>query len=160
MPDCVVTLAAPVGAAIDLQTACAAVLTTLPDWFGQPQALATYAEDAARWPTWLARDADGAVCGFVTLREHHPGAWEVHCLGVCEAQHGRGWGRQLLDTASAWARARGGRWLQVKTLAAEHPSTAYANTRAFYLHMGFTPLETFPALWGPHLPCVQMLKAL
>lgn len=48
--------------------------------------------------------------------------------------------------------------LQVKTLAASHPSHEYALTRLFYERIGYVSLEVFPELWAPHLPVLQMVK--
>lgn len=62
--------------------------------------------------------------------------------------------------AEAWLQARGVRYLQVKTVAATSASTAYAETRAFYLRRGFTPLEVFPTLWDAHNPALQCIKVL
>ncbi len=56
--------------------------------------------------------------------------------------------------------AREVRLLQVKTLAAAHPSPEYAETRAFYRAMGYAELEVFAQLWGPGLPVLQWVKGL
>jgi len=46
----------------------------------------------------------------------------------------------------------------VKTIAASHPSAAYAQTRAFYSRMGYLAVEVFPELWSAANPCLQMVK--
>lgn len=33
-------------------------------------------------------------------------------------------------------------------------------TCRFYASIGYTPLETFPTLWGPKLPVLQLVKVL
>jgi hypothetical protein len=60
----------------------------------------------------------------------------------------------------AWLAAKNVRLLQVKTVAATSPSKAYAQTREFYSHLGFQPLEVFPLLWAPQNPCLQLVKWL
>ena len=51
-------------------------------------------------------------------------------------------------------------YLQVKTLGPSHPDENYASTRAFYLAMGFRPLEEFKHIWDEHNPCLIMVKKL
>ena len=36
----------------------------------------------------------------------------------------------------------------------------YARTRAFYLAMGFRPLEEFTQLWNEQNPCLLMVKRI
>ncbi len=136
-----------------------AVLRTLPRWFGVEASLLDYARDTSRFPTLVA-EGDAGVQGFLTLRPHFDRAWEVHCMAVRATARGGGIGTALLAHAEAFARARGVRFLQVKTIAPAHPSPEYAETRAFYAVRGFEPLEVFPALWGPANPCLQLVKAL
>ena len=52
------------------------------------------------------------------------------------------------------------RQMIVKTLSASDPSVEYAETRAFYARLGYTPLEEFPTLWGPGVPVLQLVKHL
>ena len=138
---------------------CERVLRSLPQWFGIEESLQAYARDAGTLPTFVS-EAGGGVDGFITLQRHFETAFEVHCLAVHADSRGTGIGRALLAHASAWAVAQGGRFLQVKTLAAGHPSAAYAETRAFYERAGFVPLEVFATLWSTAHPCLQLIKVL
>jgi len=135
------------------------VLRSLPEWFGLEAALIDYALDASRLPTFSVRK-DQALAGFLSLRQHFPQAWEISCVAVHANHRGGGIGKGLLQTAEAWCGLQGARILQVKTLADAHPSPAYQQTRAFYQHMGYIPLEVFPDLWSPQHPCLQMIKVL
>ena len=101
---------------------------------------------------------EAKTIGFLTLREHFPTAWEVHCLAVDARVRNRGVGRHLHAFAEHWLARQGVRFLQVKTLSASSPSKEYAETRAFYLAVGYQPLEEFPLLWGPGLPVLQLVK--
>ena len=134
------------------------LLRGLPQWFGIEEAIVHYVEDADHLPTYLAVDAD-TVVGAVLLRRHFPGAAEVHLMAVHPTRHRRGIGRLLLHAVEADLRAEGVRWLQVKTLGASKPSSAYAVTRAFYEASGFEPLEEISGLWGDN-PCLVMVKSL
>ena len=98
--------------------------------------------------------------GFVTVREHFPQSWEVHCIGVLAERRGQGIGMKLHAHVERWLEVQGVRFLQVKTLADMHPSKEYAETRAFYAGLGYTPQEVFPTLWGPRLPVLQLVKHL
>ena len=51
-------------------------------------------------------------------------------------------------------------YLQVKTLSDTHPDAAYARTRAFYMAVGFRPLEEFKTLWNEENPCLLMVKSV
>jgi GNAT superfamily N-acetyltransferase len=147
------------GPQLQQAAACEAVLRSLPAWFGIEEALVRYARESAELPTFAARGTSG-LDGFVTLREHFPQAWEVHCIAVHANARGQGIGRALLEQAEAWLRLRAALVLQVKTIAMTKHCPPYEQTRAFYTRMGFIPLEIFPQLWAPHNPCLQMVKML
>ena len=133
------------------------ILRSLPRWFGIEEALLQYAADSNRYPTFLAEEREPV--GFITVREHFQGSWEVHCVAVHAVHRSKGIGRRLHAHTEAWLQQQGVRILQVKTLAAAHPSPEYAETRRFYDAMGYTPLEVFPTLWGPKLPVLQLVKS-
>jgi GNAT superfamily N-acetyltransferase len=138
---------------------CEAVLRTLPAWFGIEHALVMYVADSAKLPTFALEDADRLV-GFLTLREHFPTAWEVHCMAIAAGARNGGLGSRLLAHCEDWLRSRGVEFLQVKTVAATSASKAYAETRKFYAARGFTALEIFPELWDPWNPALQCIKHL
>ncbi len=138
---------------------CESLIAALPDWFGIPESNASYLQNLSRLPSWVAL-AGARVVGAITLEPHFPASFEVHFMAVHPEHHRRGIGRALLDHLEAEARARGGRWLHVKTLAPSHPDPFYARTRAFYEAMGFGPLFESAALWGPENPAVILVKRL
>ncbi|QEX19815.1 hypothetical protein FRZ44_51300 [Hypericibacter terrae] len=135
------------------------ILSALPDWFGIPEAIEHYAEEAGGL-TLLAARRDDDLLGFVTLKPQSAYATELHCMGVLRAHHRLGIGRRLLRAAETSLLARGVEFLSVKTLAPEANWAPYDATRAFYRAMGFRPLETFPGLWSVEDPCLMMVKAL
>jgi ribosomal protein S18 acetylase RimI-like enzyme len=136
-----------------------ALIAALPEWFGIPESNAAYLASLARLPSWVAL-CDGRVVGAVTLEQHFASSFEVHFIAVRPELHRRGVGRTLVRHVAAEARARGGRWLHVKTLAPSDPDPNYARTRAFYEAMGFGPLFESPALWGPENPAVVLVRPL
>jgi GNAT superfamily N-acetyltransferase len=147
------------GPQLNARPACEAILRSLPQWFGIEEALQMYADDTRHLPTF-AGIKDDKIVAFLSLTEHFPHAWEIHCMAVHAAHRNAGWGRALVMHVQAWLAAKNVSLLQVKTVAATSQSQAYAQTRGFYSHLGFQPLEVFPTLWSPQNPCLQMVKAL
>jgi len=147
---------------------CEAILRALPDWFGIEEALIGYARAATELPTWIAEsnieNGPAQALGFVTVREHFPGAAEIHCIAVRPEAHRTGIGRMLVAHVERWLAARPGdargrRFLQVKTLGTSRPDPNYALTRKFYEGLGFAPLEEFPTLWGRN-PALMLIRQI
>ena len=148
-----------IGPTLNERKQCEEVLRSLPMWFGIEEALLMYADDSARLPTFAAIEGM-EVKGFISLLQHFPRAWEVHCIAVRADARNKGYGRALNAHAERWLSAQGVTLLQVKTVAATSPSKEYAQTRAFYNHLGYQPLQVFPELWSPRNPCLQLVKFL
>lgn len=148
-----------VGPSLQRAPECEAILRTLPMWFGIEDALQMYVRDSATLPTFGAEE-DGSLVGFLSLQEHFPRAWEVHCIAVRANHRGRGIGSHLLAHSEAWLARQGVRFLQIKTVADTSPSREYAETREFYRARGYAPLEVFPTLWNPRNPALQLVKVL
>ena len=148
-----------IGPDLDRTLDCEAVLRSLPRWFGIEHALLMYARDSAVMPTFALSEGLHLV-GFLTLREHFPDAWDIHCVAIRADARGQGHGSRLLAHAEAWLMERGVRFLQVKTVAETSPDPYYAQTREFYRRRGFTPIEIFPTLWDAHNPALQSIKVL
>ncbi|MEO0561985.1 MAG: GNAT family N-acetyltransferase [Chloroflexota bacterium] len=140
-------------------TTCAPILRALPRWFGIDEATQHYIDFVDDNLTFIAEVEDQAV-GFLSVARPFPAAAEIYVMGVLPDYHGQGIGRTLIAQAEAHLRADRVRFLQVKTLSEQHPSPEYAQTRAFYTKMGFTPLQVFPELWSADNPCLQMIKTL
>ncbi len=162
--------------------AAAGILRALPGWFGIESSIVEYTAAVEKLPTFVAvaggegavpasevagaaalGDVDGAasdVVGFVTVKATSEDALELHVMGVLAEWHRRGIGGALVARVAAYARAEGFALLHVKTLAASDPDPGYAATRAFYLALGFRPLEVLPAVWGPENPCLLLVKPL
>jgi len=138
---------------------CEPILRALPAWFGIEEANQHYIAFVDRNPTFIAYD-EGRAVGFVSIERSFAHSAEIYVMAVHPDHHRQGAGRLLLHATEAFLKEQGVRFLQVKTLSSKHPSPEYAQTRAFYLAQGFVPLEEFPELWGPHNPCLQLIKAL
>ena len=140
-------------------SACETVMRSLPDWFGIEQALVDYAAAADKLPTFVA-EIDDAVVGFLSLKQTSACAAEVHVMAVRREAQRRGLGRALLSAAEAYLREGEVEIVHVKTLSDSVDYPPYAETRAFYLAMGFQPLEEIPQIWGDDNPCLIMVKVL
>lgn len=138
---------------------CEALIAALPEWFGIPEANASYLQNLSVLPSWLAL-RQLQVVGAITLEQHFPSAFEVHFMAVHPGHHRQGIGRALLSHAGEVVRAWGGLWLMVKTLGPSHPDPYYARTRAFYTSMGFAPLFETTAFWGERKPALVLVKRL
>jgi ribosomal protein S18 acetylase RimI-like enzyme len=138
---------------------CEPIIRALPEWFGIEEANLQYIKDIEVMPTFLASINDQVV-GFLTFNQHNEYAAEIHIIGVHSDAHRRGIGRTLVARVEAHLRQQGIEYLQVKTLAPSHPDKNYAKTRAFYMAMGFRPLEEFKTLWDENNPCLLMVKSL
>ena len=130
------------------------VLRDLPDWFGIEEATREYIENAATLPTF-AVEPDA---GFLSVKQHTPAAAEVYVMGVRRAHHRQGIGRALVEAAESWCRARGTRFLQVKTLGPSRPDEGYDATRRFYEAAGFVALEELHGLWDAENPTLILVK--
>ena len=148
-----------VGPLTGVEAECERVLRTLPLWFGIEESLLEYSSDTRYLPTFGVRDVDKLV-GFLSLKEHFPESWELHCIAVDIEYRGKGIGSKLHEAAEEWLSSRGASFIQVKTLADSHPSPEYAETRHFYKGIGYTPIEIFQDLWGPGMTVLQLVKVL
>jgi len=138
---------------------CATILADLPDFFALPESNAAYVRAADELPCFVAV-VDGREAGLLVLKQTSEVAAELHLICVLRAHHGVGLGGALVRAAEAHLHAEGVHWFHVKTLGPSEPDEGYARTRAFYLKMGFEPLEEIPAVWGPENPCLILVKRL
>ena len=143
------------------------LLRLLPDWFGIESANAGYVVKAHELPTYLAWPARGSAAGtqepqpvgVLLAARHFPESAEIYLMAVAPAVHRRGIGQALVEALEADLIADGVELLQVKTLGPSLPDASYDQTRRFYLHIGFRPLEEIRDLW-PGNPCLIMVKVL
>jgi ribosomal protein S18 acetylase RimI-like enzyme len=136
---------------------CESILASLPEWFGAFNEV--YIRDLAHLHTFVAQ-RDDSLAGFLTLREHYPEAWEIHCLAVERSSHRRGIGRRLVRHSEEWLRARSVTVLHVKTVAPSRSDPFYARTLEFYCALGFHRVFETTAIWGPDSPCLVLVKFL
>jgi GNAT superfamily N-acetyltransferase len=118
-------------------SACAAIIATLPEWFGIPEANARYIEEAAGKDVFAVYDDHRRPIGMIALRYHFRTTAEIWWMGVRPEYHRRGIGKALCEAAKSRAKENGCRTLAVMTLSPGKPDLGYAQTRAFYERQGF-----------------------
>ena len=130
------------------------ILEELPDWFGDPAAIDNYAAHSADegFTSLLARDGDDTV-GIALVERHFPQSAELHLIAISPAARGQGIGRALTERACADLASDSCLVLTVHTVGPSFNHDGYAQTRSFYLALGFIPLEEHSGLdWpGPTL---------
>jgi len=144
----------------DRAAICVPILRALKDWFGIEEAVLRYATEIDSLPTLVAYGAVGEPLGFLSLKLHNPFSAELYVLGIRPEARRQGIGRALVGKAEAWLKEQGVEYLQVKTLGPSNPDENYAQTRAFYLSVGFRPLEEFTRIWDEQNPCLILIKKL
>lgn len=139
------------------------ILEALPDWLGDHAAIDHYvsAADDINYDSSLATDA-GSVLGVALTRRHFPEAAELHLIAVHPDARGKGVGRYLVNAVASGLATDGCVLLSVHTVGPSFHNEPYAQTRAFYRHVGFTPLEEHDGLdWsGPTLILVRPLHSI
>ena len=138
---------------------CESILRSLPQWFGIEAALIQYLKEIESLPTLFA-SIENQYVGFLSYKQHNQYAAELYVMGVRVEHRRKGIGKALVSHAETILRKQKLEYWQVKTLAASHADRFYAQTRAFYLAMGFRPLEELTQLWGKDNPCLVMVKCL
>jgi ribosomal protein S18 acetylase RimI-like enzyme len=147
------------GPLLNLSSACIPILRLLPEWFGIEEEILYYEQEIEHLPTILAK-ADRGVLGFLSVKQHTPYSAEILVMAIRPGVQRAGIGRALVDAAEVYARGLGIEYMQVKTLGPSKPDPGYAKTRAFYIALGFRPMEEFKQIWDEHNPCLILVKRL
>ena len=138
----------------DKSKICESVLRDLPSWFGNENAVIQYINEV-RELTFFASES-----GFAALKTHNAYTAEIYVMGVYLTEHGKGYGRALIERCETYCREQKIEYLTVKTLAESRECEDYKRTRLFYHAMGFKPLEVFKTYWDEDNPCLFMVKKI
>ena len=142
----------------DKRSIARAILESLPDWFGIPEATEEYIADSDGKPFFCAYDGEMPV-GFLYLKETGRHTVELAVMGVLKEFHRQGVGRKLFMEAKNEAKRLGYSFIQVKTVQMGRYDI-YDDTNRFYLSLGFKELEVFPTLWDECNPCQIYIMAI
>ena len=119
---------------------CDRIIASLPDWFGLEDGIRECAR-AVRTQPGLVAEVDREVRGFLTIARPYPHTPEISWLAVHARDRRRGLGRALITSLNDQLRTHGDRLVLVRTVSdRSDPGPEYAETRAFYLAMGFIPV--------------------
>jgi len=144
---------------LDRGMICNELLRSLPLWFGIESAIQPYVSDVEGLTAFVAY-IDDKPLGLVSIKAHNEYTAELYVMAVHPKFHRRGIGRLLVEKIESHLKGLNYEYLSVKTLSPSRPNKEYEQTRAFYLAMGFKPVEEFKTLWGVANPCLLMIKAL
>lgn len=134
------------------------ILNDLPEWFGIPEYTKDYIEKSKDLPFFAYFKSEKAL-GFMVLKETSPYTAEIYCMGVFKTHHRQGVGKALFDAFQTYAKDKGYKLIQVKTVK-QGTYDNYDLTNAFYQSLGFYELEVFPKLWDDHNPCQVFVKPI
>jgi len=138
---------------------CNLILRALPDWFGVEASIIDYANRVQTMLFWTAFDNEKPI-GFISIQNHNRYTSEICVMGILKEYHRQGIGKKLFSCCEKYCIENKIEYLTVKTLDASASSKSYEKTRAFYLSVGFRPLEVFPSYWDKNNPCLLMGKFL
>lgn len=138
--------------------ACDAIIASLPDWFGDENGIRDCAAAVRADPGFVAT-VDDTVVGFLTVTRPRDRVAEISWMAVHPGHRGAGHGRALIDALVRTLHDDGTRFVAVKTLSDRDPYLPYAETRAFYEAMGFTPLLDLD-IWGPENPALLYVRSV
>jgi GNAT superfamily N-acetyltransferase len=137
---------------------CDGIVAGLPDWFGNEDGVRQCAA-AVRTERGLVAEHDARVVGFLTY-VISPAEAEITWMAVAADRRGTGIGSSLVEVLVTGLQEAGIDRLVVKTLSdREDPGPEYAQTRLFYLAVGFVP-EAELYIWGPENPAQLLAKTL
>ena len=138
---------------------CQEILSSLPDWFAIQSANENYAAQSEELP-FFVYFKEKEACGLCMLKTHSTVHTELSLIAVKPEYHGRGLGKELLETASSFIKHNfpKTKYLSVKTLSPKKQDPYYLNTYNFYKAIGFKDFEELSDLWDKNNPCLMMIK--
>ncbi len=135
------------------------LLSALPEWFGDPESNAEYAEGVKTLPFWAAFDKDDCV-GFFAAKIHYGRTGEIYVCAVDSNYHRKGIGKALYGVTERYLIEQKCAYVIVKTLSDIVEYAPYEATHRFYRSVGFTELITLTEMWDEENPCLIMLKRI
>jgi len=137
-----------------------AILESLPEWFGNSNALDEYVEKVSKLPYWAALDQDYRCIGFFAVKTHYGNIGDIYVCGVLPEYQNKGIGKKIYDIAEKHFIQNGYKYMMVKTLSEKAQYEPYERTRKFFKKIGFVPLVSLTEIWDEENPCLIMIKKL
>lgn len=135
---------------------CRSITTTLPEWFGIPEANERYAKGVLERIS-IAAVTNNDYAGMITLEFSYPNNGNIYWMAVKKDYHGRKIGTILMRAAENYCHEHGCTSLTVETLSPKQNDSNYLKTYRFYEKFGFNPLFEMPT-YDPENLMVYMQK--
>ncbi|MEO8401407.1 MAG: GNAT family N-acetyltransferase [Gammaproteobacteria bacterium] len=119
--------------------ACRTITTTLPEWFGIPEANARYEEGILERLSFAAYMED-IIVGMIVLEFPYPSTANIYWMAVNKFYRNKSIGTKLLMTAENYCYEKQLSTLTVETLSPKQKDDNYLVTYHFYEKSGFKPL--------------------
>lgn len=137
---------------------CRAITTTLPEWFGIPEANERYAKGMLERIS-IAAVVNNDYVGMITLEFSYPNNGNIYWMAVKKEHHGLKIGAALMRAAENYCLEHGCGSLTVETLSPKQGDPHYLKTYHFYEKFGFNPLFEMHT-YGPENLMVYMQKTI
>lgn len=118
---------------------CRSISTTLPEWFGIPEANLRY-ENGMLERTSFAASINNQYVGLITIEFPFPSNANIYWMAVKRSYHKQGIGKALLQAAKNYCLDQGYSSLTVETLSPKQNDDFYLHTYHFYTKNKFKPL--------------------
>ncbi|MDB6081482.1 MAG: Acyl-CoA N-acyltransferase [Chlamydiia bacterium] len=137
---------------------CRVISSTLPEWFGIPEANEKYAA-GVKERTSFSAVVQGECAGMITLDFPFPNVANIYWLAVKKEFHHQGIGTALLKYAESFCLMQKYHSLTVETLSPKQNDSNYLKTYNFYKNLGFQELfELQP--YGPDNTMIYLFKKI
>lgn len=137
---------------------CREITSTLPEYFGIPEANERYAKGMLERVSFAVLE-DANHIGLITLEFPFPNNANIYWMAVKKGHHGKNIGSSLIKKAENYCRDHACQTLTVETLSPKNKDTAYLKTYQFYEKCGFQPLFELNT-YGPDFLMTYLLKIL
>lgn len=140
------------------EKACRDIASTLPEWFGIPEANERYAQ-GVRERLCLGYIINGECVGMLSLEFPFHDTASIYWMGVKKGKHRKGVGSSLLRHAESYCLQNKYQTITVETLSPKEKNVSYLKTFAFYCGEGFRPLFELNT-YGKEFLMVYLFKPL
>jgi GNAT superfamily N-acetyltransferase len=137
---------------------CRNITSTLPEWFGIPEANERY-EKGMLERVSLVASIDDDYIGLIALEMQFPNNVNIYWMAVQKKYHGQGVGTSLIEAAEKYCHDRGYNSMTVETVSSKQNDRNYLKTYNFYKKIGFVPLFEMYT-YGPDNLMVYMQKII
>ena len=118
---------------------CRKITADLPEYFGLPECNEQYALGVQHTTNFAVQMHDEYI-GLLSLNFPYPTNANIYWMAVLKKYHGKGYGKKLIKTATAFSKNARFKTMTLETLSPHASDENYLKTYRFYEQVGFTPL--------------------